>query len=260
MTDLVSTQSFKNRLLDLCDRSEVEQILPHLDEVTLEFRRPLYEPGQPIDWVYFPRSGVISLVVMTPEGAAAEVGTIGNEGMLGIPTLLGQTQTPMAAYVQVPGSGLRMRASLMADHLRHNNTVRAVLLSYVHVFFNQVAQAAGCNVLHSLDQRCCRWLLMTHDRVQGRTFLLTQEFLGMMLGVQRTSVTMAMLKLKQRDLIDYNRGTVTVHNRRELEKCSCGCYRIMKREFDRLLGQPLGEKPVNSGSSARATPRALDRH
>jgi CRP-like cAMP-binding protein len=243
MTDDLSTQSFKNRLLDLCDRSEVEQILPHLDAVKLDFRRPLYEPGEPIEWVYFPTSGVISMVSTTVEGSAAEVGTIGNEGMLGIPILLGETVTPMAAYVQVPGTGLRMRASVLAAHLRENNTVRAVLLRYVHVFFNQVAQAAGCNVLHSLDQRCCRWLLMTHDRVQGDTFLLTQEFLGMMLGVQRTSVTMSTLKLKQRELIEYHRGTVTVLDRAELERCSCSCYRLMKREVDRLVGQPLGQKP-----------------
>ena len=235
------TQSFKNRLLDLCDRSDLAQLLPRLEAVTLSYRRSLYEPDQPIDWVYFPISGVISLVSTTPDGSAAEVGTIGNEGMLGIPTLLGDAQTPIAAYVQVPGTALRTRASVLADHLRRDSTLRTVLLRYAHVFFNQIAQSAACNLLHNVEQRCCRWLLMTHDRVQGDTFLLTQEFFAMMLGVQRSSVTVAARKLKQRRLIDYSRGIVTIRDRADLERNSCGCYGVMKKESDRLLGDPLGK-------------------
>jgi CRP-like cAMP-binding protein len=229
-------------LLDLCDRTDLEQILPHLEVVRLDYKRSLYEPGRPIEWVYLPTTGVISLVNTMPDGEAAEVGTIGNEGMLGIPILLGDHVTPNNAYVQVPGSGLRMRASALSNHLQNHNTVRAVLLRYAHTVLNQIAQSAACNALHPIDQRCSRWLLMTHDRVQSDTFLLTQEFLGMMLGVQRTSVTVAARKLKRKGLIAYRRGTVTIHDRAELEENSCVCYDIMKRDFDRLRGYPLGLK------------------
>jgi CRP-like cAMP-binding protein len=237
-----STQSFKNRLLELCDPSEVEALRPHLEPVELEYNLALHEPYKSIEWVYFPVTGVVSLVNIMADGSAAEVGTIGNEGVVGVPILLGDQMTPTSAYVQVPGSGLRLRAPVLAEQLRREGSLKRVLLRYVHVFFNLVAQSAACNSLHSVDQRCCRWLLMTHDRVQSDKFLLTQEYLGMMLGVQRTTVTGAAMKLKDRQLIDYRRGHVTILDRAELERCSCECYAVEKREFDRLLGSPLGAK------------------
>jgi CRP-like cAMP-binding protein len=169
-------------------------------------------------------------------GEAAEVGTIGNEGMVGLPLVLDDDRAPTSVYVQVPGAGLRMRATLLKKELAQSATLRTAMHRYAHAFFNQVAQSAACNQFHSLKQRCCRWLLMTHDRMQSDEFLLTQEFLAMMLGVQRTGVTTAAGALQRAGLIRYKRGNVTVIDRAALKRLSCECYGISKKEFDRLLG------------------------
>jgi CRP-like cAMP-binding protein len=169
-------------------------------------------------------------------GQAAEVGTIGNEGIVGLPIVLGDDQAPTAVYVQVPGAGLRMKASLFKRELARSPTMQVVMLRYVHALFNQVAQSAACNHFHSLEQRCCRWLLMTRDRMDSDKFLLTQEFLAMMLGVQRPGVSIAAGGLQRAGLITYSRGNVAILDGVGLKKRSCECYGVSKREFDRLLG------------------------
>ncbi len=153
-----------------------------------------------------------------------------------LPLLLGDDRAPTTVYVQVAGAGLRMTAALFEKELARSASMRVVMLHYAHAFFNQVAQSAACNQFHSIQQRCCRWLLMTHDRMHSDEFLLTQEFLAMMLGVQRTGVSAAAGGLQRAGLIRYRRGTVTILDRRGLERRSCECYGISKREFDRLLG------------------------
>ena len=170
----------------------------------------------------------------TANGQAAEVGTIGNEGLVGLPLVFGDDRAPTSVYVQVPGAGLRMKA-LLKKELARSASMRTVMLRYAHAFFNQVAQSAACNHFHSLEQRCCRWLLMTHDRMQSDEFLLTQEFLAMMLGVRRTGVTAAAGALQRAGLIRYKRGNVTIIDRRGLIRRSCECYGVSKKEFDRLL-------------------------
>jgi CRP-like cAMP-binding protein len=233
-------QSAGNRLLALFDPTDTKLLSPHFKSVTLEYRKPLYQAYQPIEHVYFPVAGVASLVNTMANGFASEVGTIGNEGMVGLPVILNDTVGPTSVYMQVPGEGLQLPAKVLREAIDQSRTMRVVLSHYAHAFFNQVAQSAACNHAHDLDQRCCRWLLMTHDRVQSSRFLLTQEFLAMMLGVRRTSVTLAANKLKGLKLIDYNRGSVTILDRKGLEKRSCECYAVSKREFDRLLGEPSG--------------------
>jgi CRP-like cAMP-binding protein len=235
-------QSYRNRLLQLLPRPDFDALRPHVEAVTLEYRQVLIEANTPLRMAYFPVTGVASLVNTMADGSAAEVGTIGNEGVVGLPTILGDELTPMSVYVQVPGTGLRLRADILHSALQHSTGMRTVMSHYAHAFFNQVAQSAACNHFHAIEQRCCRWLLMTHDRVQSDQFLLTQEFLGMMLGVQRSSVTLAARKLKRDGLIDYRRGQVTILNRKKLEAGSCECYAISKREFDRLLGPPTGSQ------------------
>ena len=233
-------QSAGNRLLVLLGPADVDLLNPHFKSVTLEYRKALYEAHQPIEYVYFPVAGVASLVNTMANGFASEVGTIGNEGMVGLPIILNDTMGPTTVYMQVPGEGLQLPAKILREAIEQSRTMRVVLAHYAHAFFNQIAQSAACNHAHDLDQRCCRWLLMTHDRVQSPKFLLTQEFLAMMLGVRRTSVTLAANKLKKLKLIDYNRGHVTILDRKALEKRSCECYAVSKREFDRLLGEPSG--------------------
>jgi CRP-like cAMP-binding protein len=234
------TQSYKNRLLELLDVSDFERLRSHLEPVNFEYKQALYEPNTSIEWVYFPVQGVASIVNTMRDGSEVEVGTIGNEGMVGLPVVLGDKVSPTNTYVQVPGSGLRLRSVILRDAMRDSISMRAVMLRYAHAFLSQVTQLAACAHLHPVDQRCCRWLLMTHDRVQTDHFLLTQEFFAMMLGVRRTSVTSAANRLKRKKIIEYKRGHVTVLDRAALEKCACECYAAMKRESDRLLGAPLG--------------------
>jgi CRP-like cAMP-binding protein len=226
----------KNRLLGLLSPKDYARLQRHLRPIPLEYRQSLYAANKPIKFVHFIETGVGSLVNTMNNGQAAEVGTIGNEGLVGLPLVLGDDRAPTSVYVQVPGAGLRMPAAMFTSELAQSATMRVVMLRYVHAFFNQVAQSAACNHFHSLHQRCCRWLLMTHDRMQEDEFLLTQEFLAMMLGVQRTGVTAAAGALQRDGLIRYRRGNVTILDRRGLMQRSCECYGLSKKEFDRLLG------------------------
>src|SRR5476651_843211 len=224
-----------NRLLSLLRPSDYARLRPHLHHVPLTYRQSLYRANKRIEYVYFIETGVGSLVNTMVNGEAAEVGTIGNEGVVGLPFVLGDDRAPTSVYVQVPGAGLRMKAAVFKKELARSASMRAVMHRYAHALFNQVAQSAACNHFHSLQQRCCRWMLMTHDRMQSDEFLLTQEFLAMMLGVQRTGVSGAAGGLKRAGLIRYRRGIVTILDRRGLQRLSCECYGTSKREFDRLL-------------------------
>ena len=233
-----------NRLLGLLLPRDYQRLRPHLHRIPLEYRQSLYRANRPIEFVYFIESGVGSLVNTMKNGDAAEVGTIGNEGVVGLPIVFGDNRAPTNVYVQVPGAGLRMKATQFKKELARSASMQAVMLRYAHAFFNQVAQSAACNQFHSLQQRCCRWLLMTYDRMQSDEFLLTQEFLAMMLGVQRTGVTTAASALQRAGLIRYTRGNVTILNRRGLMYRSCECYGVSKKEFDRLLGN----RPIRTRS------------
>lgn len=225
-----------NRLLSLLSDDDYERLRPHLSLVAFEYKKSLYEASRPIEHVYFPVDGVASMVITTADGASAEVGTIGSEGIVGLPVCLGDRDAPSAVYVQVPGTGLEMDARVFRRELDRSSTLNLVMLRYAHAFFNQVAQSAACAHLHRVEQRCCRWLLMTRDRMPSDDFLLTQEFLGMMLGVRRTTVSDVMGDLKKAGLIQYQRGHVIILDREGLRRRACECYEISKQEFDRLLG------------------------
>jgi CRP-like cAMP-binding protein len=226
----------QNRLLHLLSSEDFGLLRPHLQPVPLDYRLQLYEAQRPIHFVYFPVTAVASLVSIMKDGLAAEVGTIGNEGMVGLPIILRDSVAPTTVYVQVPGEGLRLKSSVLLQALDQSASLRIVMLRYAHAFFNQVAQTAACVHFHTIEQRCCRWLLMTRDRTQSDQFMLTQEFLGMMLGVQRSGVTLTAGRLKRKKLIEYHRGNVTILDRKGLERLSCECYAVSKGEFDRLLG------------------------
>src|SRR5216684_2771382 len=225
-----------NRLLTYLTQEDQELLLPFLEPVVLEYKRPLYNADERIEFVHFIESGVGSLVCTMADGRAAEVGTVGNEGLVGLPVLLGDDRAPSSMYVQVPGRGLRMRARIFREQLEQSEPMRAAMLRYTHVFFNHIALTAACAHFHSLEQRCCRWLLMTHDRMPSDTFLLTHEFLAMMLGVRRAGVSVAAGALQRAGLIRYHRGRITILDREGLEERACECYAVTKAEFDRLLG------------------------
>ncbi len=237
----------QNRLLASLPRRDCERLLSSLVPVPLQYKYALYEANRPIEFVYFIETGVGSLVNVMMNGDAAEVGTIGNEGMVGLPIVFGDAQAPNSVYMQVAGSGLKMRAERFRLEMDRSAAMRERLLHYAQAFFNQVAQSAACNTFHHLEQRCCRWLLMTQDRMQSNGFPLTQEFLAMMLGVRRAGVTVAANALKRAGLIEYTRGHVTILDRAGLQKKSCECYGVTKGEFDRLFGEFPGLYEVAQG-------------
>jgi CRP-like cAMP-binding protein len=239
----------QNRLLASLPQSELDLIEPHLEPVQLTYKLLLYRANRPIQFVYFIETGVGSLVHTMRRGATSEVGTIGSEGFVGLPLLFGDNRAPNSVYMQVPGVGLRMKSEHFSQAIEESKTLRTRFLHYAHAFFNQVAQSAACAHHHGLEQRCCRWLLMTHDRMDSDEFKLTQEFLAMMLGVRRAGVTNAAGALQRDGLIRYKRGLITILDRPRLMKRSCECYEISKGEFDRLLG-PEGGTPYKSTSSS----------
>ena len=231
----------QNRLLRSLPPDDYARLRPHLQPAEFKYKLSLYRPDERIEFVYFIETGVASLVNTMKNGNAAEVGTIGNEGIVGLPVIFGDSQAPTSVYMQVAGHGLRMKAKTFWQEMQNSISLRTAMLHYAHAFFNQVAQSAACNTFHLLEKRCCRWLLMTRDRMQSDEFPLTQEFLAMMLGVQRPGVTLAAGALQRAGLIHYTRGNVTILDHAGLIKRSCECYGVSKREFDRLLEPGGGE-------------------
>jgi CRP-like cAMP-binding protein len=230
-----------NRLLSMVPGRERQQLAPEFELVSLEIRQTIYREDEPIESVYFPLDGVLSLVSQLQDGRAIEVATIGNEGMAGLPVFLQATLTSAhMAFSQIPGQALRMPAARFSDFLAssRNAGLRVALNRYTQALMSMIARAVACNAVHSVQQRACRWLLTTHDRVGADEFVLTQEFLSQMLGVTRASVNEVARELQGAGAIDYTRGRVTILDRGQLESRSCECYEVVRREFDRLLGPP----------------------
>jgi CRP-like cAMP-binding protein len=230
----------QNRLIATLPAEERERLEHALDIVSLSVRQSLAEPGKPFTHVYFPLSAVISFVMELQDGDGVEVGTVGKEGMVGLPVLLGGQDSTTRVFSQVAGDAARMKAGAFVEHLKTSPPLASLLHRYAQVMMNQVMQTAACNHAHAIEQRMCRWLLMTHDRVGEDEFPLTQEFLAQMLGVRRPSVTVVAGMLHQAGLIRYTRGRMTILNREGLEAASCECYRMVRKETERLLGSPVG--------------------
>src|SRR5690242_14349388 len=224
----------RNRLLAALPRDALEHILPLLTHVTLSDGMVIYEPGARITHVYFVLTGIISMVSQMREGTV-EVGTVGCEGMTGLPIVLSADTMPTRAFVQVPGEALRMEAADLVRVMEQAPQLRRLLHRYVLALFDQTAQHAACNRLHGLEERCARWLLMTHDRVIGDVLSLKQQFLAEMLGVHRPAVTLAAGALQKAGIIRYSRGKVTVLDRNALEEAACECYGIITRRAAELL-------------------------
>jgi CRP-like cAMP-binding protein len=174
------------------------------------------------------------MINITPEGAV-EVGTVGNEGFVGVPVLLQADSMPTRAFVQVRGHGYRMPSSTFEAIIAENPSIHKICSRYTMAFLNQVAQSVACNRLHVLEARCARWLLMTHDRVHGNDFVLTQEFLSYMLGVHRPAVTLAARILQKAGFIKYSRGKIAIVDRAGLEGASCGCYQTVREHYESLV-------------------------
>jgi CRP-like cAMP-binding protein len=229
------TERGRNRIVDGLPAPVRARLDRDVERVSLEFKRVLCEPNKPIAHVYFPLGSVVSLISTMRDGSAVEVGTVGNEGIFGLPVFLGARSMPAAALVQIAGEALRIRSDRFEAHVAKDGALTDRIHRYAQALFNQVAQSAACNRVHAIDERASRWLLMTHDRVATGAFMLTQEFLAQMLGARRAAVNEAAKRLASARLITYTRGRITILDRRGLERRSCECYRVIRDEFDRLL-------------------------
>jgi CRP-like cAMP-binding protein len=224
-----------NHLLDRLSPEDFALLRPHLQEIKLDYLAPMIDSGRPVEFVYFPLSGVASLAKTMESGASAEVGTTGNEGFVGLPLLLDAGSAPTDVHMQVPGHALRMPGRELVNALDASRALRRLLLRYAYASYNQTCQLVACNRFHDVEQRCARWLLMAHDRMPRDDFLLTHEVLSMMLGVRRSSVTIAAGHLSEAGLIEYRRGHITIIDRDGLERRSCECYWSIRNEYERLL-------------------------
>ncbi len=229
----------QNRLLAVLPSTQLARWLPQLEPVSLPLGKVLYESGVAMDYLYFPTTSIISLLYVMENGASAEIGVVGNEGVVGISLFMGGQTTPSRAVAQSGGEGFRLKASLLMEEFERGGPVLHLLLRYTQALITQMSQTAVCNRHHTLDQQLCRWLLLSLDRLRANHLAMTQELIANMLGVRREGVTEAALKLQEAGLISYTRGHITVLNRAGLEKRTCECYAVVKREYDRLLPERL---------------------
>ncbi len=225
-----------NRLLARLPPDDYKRLLPRLQLVPLELKQILYEARSPMDYAYFPSRGVVSALAVMNDGRAIEVATVGNEGMVGLPLLVGAKTAANRAMVQVPGEALRMGEDALREEASRDSQLRRLLILYHSAFLVQVSQAVACNGLHSIHQRCCRWLLMTHDRAQSDVFPMTHELLAELLGVRRSSVSEVLQQIQEEELIHYSRGKFTVLDREGLKIGACECYTRINEEFERVFG------------------------
>ncbi len=225
----------QNQLLASVPDSELERWLPYLEPVDLPLGKVLYESGTRLSYVYFPTTAIVSLLYLMENGASAEIAVVGFEGLVGISLFMGGESTTSRAVVQSAGSGLRLSSQQMMLEFNRAGPVLHLLLRYTQALISQMTQTAVCNRHHSLDQQLCRWLLLSLDRLPGKELVMTQELIANMLGVRREGVTEAAGHLQESGLIEYQRGHITILDRAGLEKRTCECYAVVKREYDRLL-------------------------
>ena len=226
---------YRNQVLQTIPREELDQLLPQLEHIRLERRMVAYDPLKPIEYVYFVESGVISIVSIMLDRTAIETATIGCEGIIGLPVYFGVNAVPEQAFVQVPGEGYRMRADAFCELARDLPELRSYLDRFSVCLFTLAAQCSGCNRVHTMEQRCARWLLMVHDRMRGDEFVLTQDFLSQMLGVRRATVSETASELQRAGFISYSRGRIVIVDRAGLERTTCECYGIIQSTFARVL-------------------------
>lgn len=225
-----------NLILNGLTTEEHERLAPQLEYVELPLGMVLYEPEEPIKYGYFPLRGAASVVTILMDGGSVEAGVTGNEGLVGIPLILGtDIEINRRAQVQIAGNGLKLRAEVLKEEFNRDAHFRELLLRYLHVFITQISQTAACNRMHRLEERLARWLLACQDRLSADEIGSTQEFIAQMLGVRRAGVSVAATQLQERGLIAYKRGRIQIVDREGLRAASCECYEVVSREYERML-------------------------
>ena len=230
-----SSDPRQNQLLACLPEAEWQRWQPQLELVDLPLGKVLYESGEQLSFVYFPTTAIVSLLYVLDSGASAEIAVTGFEGVVGISIFMGGGSTPSRAVVQSAGQGYRIPSAAIQAEFAHSSPVMHLMLRYTQALITQMSQTAVCNRHHSLDQQLCRWLLLSLDRLPGNELVMTQELISNMLGVRREGVTEAALKLQGAGIIRYSRGRINVLDRPKLEERTCECYRVVKKEYDRLL-------------------------
>jgi CRP-like cAMP-binding protein len=235
-TNVDTSDPKKNSLLAALPREEYERILPHLGHVSFKLGEVVYESGGQMDHIYFPTTAIISLLYLMENGTSAEMGMAGKEGLVGVALFMGGNTMPNRAVVQSAGGAVRMGAQVLRDEFARGGAFQRLLLRYTQALLTQMSQTAVCNRLHAIEQQLCRWLLLSHDRLDSDELVMTQELIANMLGVRREGVTAAAGRLQEQGLINYVRGRIRILDRRGLEAAVCECYKVVKDEYDRLLG------------------------
>ena len=230
------SEPVENRLLAALPAYEYERLRPRLQPVEFTLGEVVYEFAGQLDYVFFPTTSIVSLLYTMENGTSAEMGLTGNDGIVGIALFMGGGTMPNRGVVQSAGGALRMKAKVLQDEFALGGKFQQLLLRYTQALITQISQTAVCNRLHSVEQQLCRWLLLSHDRVMADELIMTQELIGDMLGVRREGVTVAAGRLQDQGAISYVRGHITILDRDKLEETVCECYRVVKDEFDRLLG------------------------
>jgi CRP-like cAMP-binding protein len=225
-----------NKLLAALPSEEYERISRGLDHFSFFLGESVYECGERLNYAYFPTTSIVSMVYKMKEGASAEMGMVGNEGLIGIALLLGGETRPNWDIVQQAGGAIRMKVKTLQKEFKHSGSFQRLLLRYTQALITQVSQLVVCNRLGSIEQRFVRWLLLTHDRVGSNELQVTQEFVSNLLGVRREAISLACGRLHDKGLINCKRGGITILNRAGLEAAACECYHVIKDEYDRLLG------------------------
>lgn len=230
-----SRLAFENRLLAALPAGEYRRLLPHLEPVRLPQNKILYSAGEAVRHAYFLRGGMVSLVSVTADGRAVEVGMIGNEGLVGVPVVLRTNTSPYQSIVQLPANAMRISGHVLRAEFDRGGRLHDLLLRYLHTLLYQISQSATCNRFHTMEERLCRWLLVSRDRAQTATLRLTQEFLSQMIGAPRTRVTLIAVRLQEAGLISYSRGQVVIRDRGGLEALSCECYGVVREQIGQFI-------------------------
>jgi CRP-like cAMP-binding protein len=225
----------QNHILAALPAEEYDHLFPHLKLVSMPLGHVLQESGQKMSCAYFPTNSIVSRLHVMEDGASAEIAIIGNDGVVGIPLFMGGETTTNRAVVQSAGHAYQLDGKLLIQAFNRAGKLQYLLLLYTQSFLTQIAQTVACNRHHSLDQQLCRWLLLSLDRLESNELVMTQELIANMLGVRREGVTEAAGNLQKAGLIEYHRGHITVLNRPGLEARSCECYKVVKKESDRLF-------------------------
>ncbi len=230
-------EALKNHLLAALPEAEFVRLEPHLESVLLKLGEVIYESGDKMTHIYFPTTAIISMLCIMENGATAEIGIAGNNGLIGSALFMGSESTSSRAVVQSSGDAIRIKAKVLQTEFDRGGLFQKLLLRYTQSLMTQISQTAVCNRLHTVNQQLCRWLLINHDQLETNKLIMTQELIANMLGVRREGVTIAAKKLQEKGVIKYVRGTITMLNRKGLEAAACECYQIVMDEYDRQLGK-----------------------